>query len=122
MAAITIRRRQDVNMTIGSIPRHIIVFALPLLFGNIFQMLYNTVDTWVVGNFDSNEAYAAVGTVGPIVNILIGIFMGLSAGAGTVISQYYGAHREEDVQKTVHTALLMTVCLCLLYTSPSPRD
>lgn len=108
--------KRDVDMTQGSIARHIITFSLPLLAGNIFQQLYNTVDTWVVGNFASNEAYAAVGTVGPIVNMLIGFFMGLSSGAGVVISQYYGAHREEEVQKTVHTAIAMTLILAALFT------
>ncbi len=108
--------RRDVDMTQGNITRHIISFALPLLLGNIFQQLYNTVDTWVVGNYASNEAYSAVGTVGPIINTLIGFFMGLSSGAGVVISQYYGAHREEDVQKTVHTSLLMTLILGVLFT------
>ncbi len=108
--------RQSADMTQGNIARHIITFALPLLVGNIFQQMYNTVDTWVVGNFVNNEAYAAVGTVGPIVNMLIGIFIGLSSGAGVVISQYFGAHREEDVQKTVHTAMVMTFLLAILFT------
>ena len=54
------QQKRDVDMTQGSIARHIITFALPLLVGNIFQQLYNTVDTWVVGNFVNNEAYAAV--------------------------------------------------------------
>lgn len=103
-------------MTEGNITRHILMFALPLLVGNIFQQLYNTVDTWVVGKFVSNEAYAAVGTVGPIVNMLIGFFMGLSSGAGVVISQYYGAKRYEDVQKVVHTAIVMTLVLGVLFT------
>ena len=83
--------KRDVDMTEGSIIRHLIVFALPLLIGNIFQQLYNTVDTWVVGNYVSNEAFSAVGSVGPIINTLIGFFTGLSSGAGAVISQYYGA-------------------------------
>lgn len=108
-------RRQDVDMTQGSIIRHIITFALPLLAGNIFQQLYNTVDTWVIGNFGSNEAYAAVGTVGPIINMLIGFFMGLSSGAGVVISQYYGAHREDDVQRAVHTAITMTLIMAVIF-------
>jgi Na+-driven multidrug efflux pump len=82
----SLTRKRDVDMTEGNIARHIISFAFPLLLGNIFQQLYNTVDTWVVGNFASNEAYSAVGNVGPIVNMLIGFFMGLSAGAGVVIS------------------------------------
>ena len=79
---------KDVDMTQGNITKHLISFALPLLIGNVFQQLYNTVDTWVVGRFVSNEAYAAVGTIGPIINMLIGFFMGLSSGAGVVISQY----------------------------------
>lgn len=107
---------QDVDMTHGNILRHIIGFALPLLMGNLFQQLYNTVDTWVLGNFVSNEAYSAVGNVGPIVNMLIGFFMGLSSGAGVVISQYYGAGQHDKVQHTVHTAIVMTLILGVIFT------
>jgi len=103
-------------MTEGNITRHIISFALPLLIGNVFQQLYNTVDTWVVGNYASNEAYSAVGTVGPIVNMLIGFFMGLSSGAGVVISQYYGAHKDDQVNHAVHTAITMTLILGVIFT------
>ena len=109
------KRGKDVDMTQGNITKHLIAFALPLLAGNIFQQMYNMVDTWVVGRYVSNEAYAAVGTVGPIVNMLIGFFMGLSSGAGVVISQYYGAKRYEDVSRTVHTALTMTFILGILF-------
>ena len=110
------RQRKDVDMTEGNITRHIISFALPLLIGNVFQQLYNTVDTWVVGNYVSNEAFSAVGSVGPIINMLIGFFMGLSSGAGVVISQYYGAKRHQEVQDTVHTAMLMTVIMGIAFT------
>ena len=113
---LTPKRGKDVDMTQGNITRHLISFALPLLMGNIFQQLYNMVDTWVVGRFVSNEAYAAVGTNGPIINMLIGFFMGLSSGAGVVISQYYGAKRHEDVSRTVHTAITMTLILGILFT------
>jgi len=113
---LTPRRGKDVDMTQGSITRHIILFALPLLAGNIFQQMYNMVDTWVVGRFVSNEAYAAVGTVGPIVNMLIGFFMGLSSGAGVVISQNYGAKRYDEVERTVHTAITMTLILGVIFT------
>ena len=109
-------RRKDVDMTEGNITKHIIYFALPLLVGNVFQQLYNTVDTWVVGNYVSNEAFSAVGTVGPIINMLIGFFMGLSSGAGVVISQYYGARREKEVSQTVHTAIVMTLVLGVAFT------
>ena len=110
-------RRKDVDMTEGNITRHIISFALPLLIGNVFQQLYNTVDTWVVGNYVSNEAFSAVGTVGPIINMLIGFFMGLSSGAGVVISQYYGAKRFDEVHDTVHTAMVMTIIMGIAFTA-----
>lgn len=109
-------KKHDVDMTSGNINSQIIGFALPLLIGNVFQQLYNTVDTWVVGNYVSNEAFAAVGSVGPIINMLIGFFLGLSSGAGVVISQYYGAKNEENVKKTVHTSILMTLFLGILFT------
>ena len=111
------QRRKDVDMTQGNITRHIISFALPLLIGNVFQQLYNTVDTWVVGNYVSNEAFSAVGTVGPIINMLIGFFMGLSSGAGVVISQYYGARRYEEVHDTVHTTMVMTLIMGVAFTA-----
>ncbi len=104
------------NMTEGSIPRLLIMFAIPLLLGNIFQQFYNMVDSWVVGNYVSNEAFSAVGTVGPIINMLIGFFMGLSSGASVVIAQYFGAGKEEEVKKTVHTAVMMTIVLAVLIT------
>lgn len=110
------RKKRDVNMTEGNIFRHLITFAFPLLLGNIFQQLYNMVDTWVVGNYVSNEAFSAVGTVGPIINMLIGSFMGFSSGAGVVISQYYGAKNEEKVHDAVHTAITLTVILSIVMT------
>ena len=113
----SLRLRKDVDMTEGNITRHIISFALPLLIGNVFQQLYNTVDTWVVGNYVSNEAFSAVGSVGPIINMLIGFFMGLSSGAGVVISQYYGAKRYDEVHDAVHTALVMTLIMGVVFTA-----
>ncbi len=110
------RPKHAVDMTEGSIIRHLITFAFPLLIGNLFQQLYNTVDTWVVGNYVSDAAFAAVGSVGPIINMLIGFFLGLSSGAGVVISQYYGAGQHEQVSRTVHTAITMTLILGVLFT------
>ena len=111
------QKRQDVDMTQGGIVRHILTFAFPLLLGNLFQQLYNAVDTWVVGNYVNNEAYSAVGTVGPIINMLIGFFLGLSSGAGVVISQYYGAGQEDKVQETVHTATTLTLIMGVVFTA-----
>ena len=103
-------------MTEGSVFWHILTFALPLLVGNIFQQMYNMVDTWVVGNYVSAEAFAAVGNVGPIINTLIGLFTGLASGAGVVISQYYGAHDYKKVHDAVHTAIMLTIILTVAMT------
>ena len=109
-------RRKDVDMTEGNIFRHLLTFAVPLLIGNIFQQLYNMVDTWVVGNYVSDEAFSAVGTVGPITYLLIGFFIGFSSGASVVISQFYGAKRYDKVQNAVHTAIVMTFLLGIAFT------
>jgi len=109
--------RKDVDMTTGSTVKHLVMFALPLLAGNIFQQLYNLVDTWVVGNFVSNEAFSAVGTVGPIINMLIGAFIGFSSGAGVVISQFFGAKQDKEVHDAVHTAMLATLILAVIFTA-----
>ncbi len=106
----------DVDMTEGSIAANLIRFAIPLMIGNLFQQLYNMVDAWVVGNYVSNEAYSAVGTVGSVVNMLVMIFTGLAGGAGVVISQYYGAKKEEKVRETVHTFFILTVVLGVIFT------
>ena len=115
--AVRAGRQHDVDMTEGSVFCHLLYFALPLLVGNIFQQLYNTVDTWVVGNYVSNEAFSAVGTVSPIINMLIGSFTGLATGAGVVISQYYGAKNYEKVSDAVHTSVMMTIILTAAFTA-----
>ena len=107
---------RSTDMTEGNILRHLISFAFPLLIGHLFQQLYNTVDAWVVGNYVSNEAFSAVGTLSPITNTLIGFFSGLAGGAGVVVSQFYGAKDIDKVQKAVHTAMSMTVILGILFT------
>ena len=118
MAQLALRRtRRDVDMTQGNIFRLLLEFSLPLLAGNLFQQLYNMVDTWVVGNYVSNVAYSAVGTMGPIVNMLLGFYAGFSSGAGVVISQYYGAKLHGKVRTAVHTALLMTLGLGIMLTA-----
>ena len=110
------KKKNDVDMTRGNIAANIIIFALPLLVGNLFQQLYNMVDTLVIGHFGMAEEYAAVGSIAPIINILIGMFLGLSSGAGVVISQYYGAKKEDKVHDSVHTAIAMTFILGIIFT------
>ncbi len=106
----------DVDMTEGGIFGVLLRFSLPLLVGNLFQQLYNMVDTWVIGQTGENGAYAAVGSVGPIINILIGFFSGLATGAGVVISRYYGSKEEENVRRTVHTIMALTLVLAVVFT------
>ena len=109
-------RQGDTDMTTGSIPRHLIRFSIPLLIGNLFQQLYNTVDSIVVGNYVGHEALAAVGCTTPIVNMLIGLFVGLASGAGVVISQYYGARDREKLPLAVHTTVTLTLIMCAVLT------
>ena len=103
------KQKNDVDMTEGSIWKHIIVFALPLLVGSVFQQLYNTVDTWVLGKYVNDAAFSAVGAVGPIINMLIGTFTGLASGAGVIISQYYGAKQYDRVEKAVRASAFLTL-------------
>lgn len=104
------------DMTSGTIWKHILVFAIPLLVGNLFQQLYNSVDSIIVGNFVSKQALAAVGSTGPVINTLVGFFMGMSTGAGVVISHYFGGKDEKGLHEAVHTTVLLTILLCVVFT------
>ncbi|MBQ9325757.1 MAG: MATE family efflux transporter [Clostridia bacterium] len=104
-------------MTHGSIVRQIILFSLPLMLGNIFQMLYNTVDSIVVGNYVSKEALAAVGSTTVIVNILVFFFNGFSVGAGVVIGQHFGARDMDRLHDTIETTMTATFLFCVLFTA-----
>ena len=90
-------RQKEVLMTEGPIWRCLLLFALPLMAGNLFQQLYNTVDSIVVGNFVGKEALAAVGSTDSVINTFIGFFSGMSTGAGVIISQYYAAKKKKRI-------------------------
>ncbi len=109
-------RKADVNMTSGPILPHIIGFAVPILLGSLFQQLYNTVDTWVVGNFVGKNSFSAVGTLSPVTNLIISFFMGFSSGASVVISHYFGADDKENVSRTTHTFVAATLIMCVVLT------
>ena len=104
------------DMTSGSIVRQIVLFALPLMLGNIFQMMYNTVDSIVVGNFVGKEALAAVGSTTMIVNMLVFFFNGFSVGAGVVIAQHFGARDPERLHSAVETTVAVTFVMCAVFT------
>ena len=76
-------------MTEGVIWKQLLLFSIPLLVGNLFQQLYNTVDSIIVGNYVGSQSLAAVGASTPIINLLVGFFMGIATGAGIIISQFY---------------------------------
>lgn len=103
-------------MTHGNIAKQLIVFAIPLLVGNLFQQLYNTVDSIVVGNFIGDQALAAVNSSGPIIDMLVSFFMGLSLGAGVLISNYFGAQDCQEVKEGVHTAMALALVSSLITT------
>ena len=108
--------KKNTDMTEGVIWKSIITFAIPLLIGNLFQQLYNTVDSIVVGNFVGKEALAAVGSTTTIINMLVGFFMGLSTGASVIISQYFGAKDHKKLHAAVHTSIAMTFLLGIIMT------
>ena len=111
------RSARSMDMTQGPIARQLVSFALPMLLGLVFQQLYNTVDTIVVGNFVSAQALAAVGTTGPLINTLLGFFNGFSAGATVVIARAFGARSYKDVHNAVHTTITMTLILAIVITA-----
>ncbi|MBO4836435.1 MAG: MATE family efflux transporter [Clostridia bacterium] len=111
------RSVRSIDMTEGPIARQLVDFAAPMLIGLIFQQLYNTVDTIVVGNFVSSQALAAVGSTGPLINSLLGFFSGFSAGATVVIARAFGARNRREVHDAVHTTILMTILLALAVTA-----
>lgn len=100
----------------GNIFEALLVFAVPLLIGNLFQQLYNTADSYVVGNFVDTNALAAVGASGSVIQMLVGFFMGLSVGAGVVIAQYFGAGQKKNMSQAIHSALALTIFLSVLFT------
>ncbi|MDD8048739.1 MAG: MATE family efflux transporter [Thomasclavelia sp.] len=108
--------KNDKDLVNGKIWKSLVFFSLPLLVGNLFQQLYNTVDSYVVGNFVNSNALAAVGQSTPIINMLVGFFMGLATGAGVVIAQYYGAQKYEKMSKAIHTSIALTLVLCVVLT------
>ena len=110
------KKKQSVDFINGPIIKSIFMFSVPLLIGNLFQQLYNTVDSYVVGNYVGTQALAAVGASSPIINMLIGFFMGLATGAGVVIAQFFGAGDENRLQKTIHSAAALTLVMSVVIT------
>ena len=90
-------------MTSGAIWKRMILFALPLMLGNLFQQMYNTVDSLIVGRFVGSSALAAVSSSGSLIGMLIGLLSGISSGAGVIVARHFGAQDKEGLHRTVHT-------------------
>ncbi|MCH4279040.1 MATE family efflux transporter [Mediterraneibacter sp. NSJ-151] len=103
-----------VDMTAERPWEDILIFTIPMLIGNIAQQLYNTVDSIVVGRFVGDNALAAVGSAGPILNLLIVLFVGISVGASIMVSQYLGARNREALSGTIGTCIMLTAIASLI--------
>lgn len=98
-------KEERVNLTEGPIGKQLVLFTVPLLLGNLFQQFYNAADTVIVGKFLGKEALAAVGSSASLISLLISLLMGISVGAGVVISRYYGAEAYDAMRGTIHTTI-----------------
>lgn len=110
------KKQCAVTMTDGPIWKRIISFAIPIFFGNVFQQLYNTVDSLIVGNFIGKDALAAVSSSGSLIFLMVGFFNGIAMGAGVSISRYYGAKQYDDMQESIHTDIAFGLCAAIILT------
>ena len=104
------------NMLEGPIWKGLISFAIPIFLGNLFQQMYNTADTLIVGNFLGKEALAAVGSSANLIHLMIGLLQGIAMGGGVLIAKYYGAKDQDNLQKAVHTGIAFGMIGGLLLT------
>lgn len=102
-------KNNKIDMLNGPMVGKIILFSIPIMLSGILQLLFNAADVMVVGKWAGKLALAAVGSNGSLINLFTNIFMGLSVGASVQVSMYYGAQRYDEVSKTVHTSIVLSV-------------
>ena len=100
------KRSYEIDMCNGPLFSRLLLFALPLMLSGILQLLFNAADIVVVGQFAGSNAMAAVGSTSSLINLLVNLFIGISVGANVLVARYYGSRSPEDVEQTVHTALI----------------
>ena len=110
------RTASSTLMTEGSIWKKIVTFAFPLFLGNLFQQLYNTADSLIVGNFLGSDALAAVSSSGSLIFLMVGFFNGIAMGAGVVVARYYGARQTDRLQRAIHTDVAFGIVAGILLT------
>lgn len=102
-------KTKEIDMCNGPLFGKMLRFAVPIMLSGVLQLLFNAADTIVVGRFVGNEALAAVGSIGSLVNMMVNLFMGLSVGTRVLVARYYGAGQYEKVSDTVHTAIMVSL-------------
>lgn len=108
--------RKQSSLTEGSIWKGMLLFALPIFLGNVFQQFYNAFDSWVVGRFLGDTALAAVSSSGSLIFMMIGFFNGVAMGAGVVIARCYGARDYTSMSRAIHTDIAMGLAAGALLT------
>ena len=103
------------DMTVGDPAKTLVGFAIPLILGNLFQQLYNLVDSMIVGNFVGEEALAAVGASFAVTMLFIAVAIGSSIGASVIVSQLFGAHRYQTMKKAISTALISFLVISIVW-------
>ncbi len=109
MASAKASKRYDIDMCSGPILPKMLKFAIPLMAASILQLLFNAADIIVVGKFCGDNSMAAVGSNGALVNLMTNFFIGLSAGVNVLAARYYGSKSDEELSKTVHTSILLSI-------------
>ena len=107
----------QINMTEGPIFSKLLKFSIPLIFSSLLQLLFNAADIVVVGRFSGDNALAAVGSTGSLINLLVNLFQGLSIGTNVVAAHYFGANRKSELKETVHTAMLLSIYSGIIMTA-----
>ena len=111
---------EPTDMTVGKPWKSIAMFSIPMLVGNIAQQLYSTVDSIVVGHYVGDNALAAVGSATPLFNMLLVLFVGISAGVGIMVSQYFGAKNRAELSSTIGTCITLTAIVSVLLMIAAP--
>lgn len=102
-------KNYTLDLTEGSILKKLLLFSMPLMASSILQLFFNAADVIVVGKYAGDNSLAAVGSNGSIINLLTNVFMGLSVGVNVLVARYFAAKQEEELRKTVHTAISVSV-------------
>lgn len=111
------KKSYNIDMCNGSVSKKMLIFAIPLMFSGILQLLFNAADIIVVGNFAGDKSLAAVGATSSVINLLTNLFIGLSVGANVLVANYIGANKDEDLKKTVHTAMSVSLISGIILTA-----